>query len=103
VTSPAPTAAVLDARDHRVWNGSDGFHITEQTLLRRHVGLDWHDDPHFMSHLLLSRIAVSYFPHRADASQRRRWAEFSVDRCLRACAAPVAARQQHSNQHRSFP
>ncbi|MGE8249956.1 MAG: TetR/AcrR family transcriptional regulator, partial [Stenotrophomonas bentonitica] len=59
--------------------------------------------------LLLSMIAGLDFekqrfhiPHRADATVRRRWAEFSVDSFLRAFAAPEAATASHSNQHRSF-
>jgi len=43
-----------------------------------------------------------HIPHRADATVRRRWAEFSVDSFLRAFAAPDAATASYSNQHRSF-
>jgi AcrR family transcriptional regulator len=89
--------------------GALALHLAEWLHLRIKRGLLRHDDPHFMAELLLSMIAGLDFekqrfhtPHRADASQRRRWAEFSVDSFLRAFAAPEALPILHSNQHRSF-
>ena len=89
--------------------GALSLHLAEWIRQRCRDGLLRHDDPHFMAELLLSMIAGLDFekqrfhtPHRADASQRRRWAEFSVDSFLRAFAAPDAVRPPHSNQHRSF-
>lgn len=89
--------------------GALTIHIAEWIQLRIRDGLLRHDDPHFMAELLLSMIAGQDFekqrfhtPHRVDALQRRRWAEFSVDSFLRAFAAPGAIRSPHSNQHRSF-
>jgi len=77
--------------------------------VRSEAGQLRHDDPHFMAELLLSMIAGVDFekqrfhtPHRADATERRRWAEFSVDSFLRAFATPETAAALHSNQHRSF-
>lgn len=89
--------------------GALNLHLAEWIQQRCRDGLLRHDDPHFMAELLLSMIAGLDFekqrfhtPHRADASQRRRWAEFSVDSFLRAFAAPEAIPSPHSNQHRSF-
>jgi len=89
--------------------GALTLHLAEWIQQRVTDGLLRHDDPHFMAELLLSTIAGLdlekqrfHTPHRADASQRRRWAEFSVDSFLRAFAAPAAIRSLHSNQHRSF-
>jgi AcrR family transcriptional regulator len=89
--------------------GALALHLAEWIQQRANDGLLRHDDPHFMAELLLSMIAGQDFekqrfhtPHRADASQRRRWAEFSVDSFLRAFAAPDAFPITHSNQHRSF-
>lgn len=89
--------------------GALALHLAEWLHLRIKRGLLRHDDPHFMAELLLSMIAGLdlekqrfHTPHRADASQRRRWAEFSVDSFLRAFAAPDALPIMHSNQHRSF-
>ena len=67
------------------------------------------DDPRFMAELLISMIAGQDFerqrfhvPCRADASQRRRWAEFAIDRFLRAFAArPGAAPPTENNATRS--
>jgi len=72
-------------------------HVAEwmQTEMRR--GRINHDDPHFMAELLISMIAGQDFerqrfhaPHRDDAQQRRRWAEFAVDGFLRAFASAQA-------------
>jgi len=89
--------------------GALALHLAEWIQQRVKDGLLRHDDPHFMAELLLSMIAGLdlekqrfHTPHRADASLRRRWAEFSVDSFLRAFAAPAAIRLLHSNQHRSF-
>lgn len=89
--------------------GALALHLAEWIQQRSRDGLLRHDDPHFMAELLLSMIAGLDFekqrfhtPHRADASQRRRWAEFSVDSFLRAFAVPEALPILHSNQHRSF-
>jgi len=89
--------------------GALAIHLAEWLQHRIEDGLLRHDDPHFMAELLLSMIAGQdlekqrfHIPHRADAPQRRRWAEFSVDSFLRAFAAPEAIRLPHSNQHRSF-
>lgn len=70
-----------------------------------------HDDPHFMAELLLSMIAGQDFerqrfhaPHRDDAQQRQRWAEFAIDAFLRAFAkAPEAGMApENKNNPRSF-
>ncbi|MDC6690037.1 TetR/AcrR family transcriptional regulator C-terminal domain-containing protein, partial [Leclercia adecarboxylata] len=89
--------------------GALALHVSEWMATRSAQGQLRHDDPHFMAELLLSMIAGLDFekqrfhiPHRADATVRRRWAEFSVDSFLRAFAAPEAATASHSNQHRSF-
>lgn len=85
------------------------LHVAEWLQARTALGQLGHDDPHFMAELLLSMIAGLDFekqrfhtPHRADATERRRWAEFSVDSFLRAFATPETAAASHSNQHRSF-
>lgn len=85
------------------------LHVAEWLQVRVAQGQLRHDDPHFMAELLLSMIAGLDFekqrfhtPHRADACERRRWAEFSVDSFLRAFATPETAAALHSNQHRSF-
>jgi AcrR family transcriptional regulator len=85
------------------------LHVAEWLQARTALGQLGHDDPHFMAELLLSMIAGLDFekqrfhtPHRADATVRRRWAEFSVDSFLRAFAVPETAAASHSNQHRSF-
>ncbi len=89
--------------------GALALHVAEWLAVRSAQGQLRHDDPHFMAELLLSMIAGVDFekqrfhtPHRADAAERRRWAEFSVDSFLRAFATPETAAASHSNQHRSF-
>jgi len=69
-----------------------------------------HDDPHFMAEMLLSMIGGLDFerqrfhtPHRADAAERQRWAEFSVASFLRAFAPDKEpGTPLHSYQYRSF-
>ena len=69
-----------------------------------------HDDPQFMAELLLSMLAGQDFerqrfhvPHRDDAAQRRRWAEFAIDSFLRAFATHGdAVALTHKNNSRSY-
>ncbi|MEG2805768.1 TetR/AcrR family transcriptional regulator [Stenotrophomonas sp.] len=89
--------------------GALALHVAEWLQARSALGQLRHDDPHFMAELLLSMITGLdvekqrfHTPHRADATVRRRWAEFSVDSFLRAFATPESAAAMHSNQHRSF-
>ena len=89
--------------------GALHLHVAEWIQARSALGQLRHDDPHFMAELLLSMIAGLdvekqrfHTPHRVDAAERRRWAEFSVDSFLRAFAVPETATAPYSNQHRSF-
>ncbi|MNM66335.1 hypothetical protein D3C81_778150 [compost metagenome] len=70
-----------------------------------------HDDPHFMAELLLSMISGQDFerqrfhaPHRDDARQRQRWADFAIDAFLRAFARTPEASMapENKNNPRSF-
>lgn len=79
-----------------IYEGSAGSlhaHIAEWMETQIEIGRLERDDPHFMAELLLSMINGVDFdrqrfhmPYRDDAPARRRWAEFSVDRFLRAFA-----------------
>jgi len=114
------TSQVIGASAHEFRDEARFMYTASGEALRNHVA-EWmqteisrsrlnHDDPHFMAELLISMIAGQDFerqrfhaPHRDDAEQRRRWAEFAVDGFLRAFASPQAPlASTDKNNTRSF-